>query len=76
MFPTTVLRQTMYYSICHGLLKTLMPWVYKVVISAAYRNVSKTYGVYVKFSDVASAVKVLTIAILYSDIQIPIQKYV
>ena len=32
----------------------------------------KTFDVYVNFSDVAAAVKVLTISFLYSDIQIPI----
>ena len=52
-----------------------MPWVYEVIISITCKNVSKTYGVYVNFSDVASAVNVLIISILYSDIQIPIQQY-
>ena len=52
-----------------------MPLVYEVIISTTYRNVSKTYGVYVNFNDVASAVNILTISILYSDIQIPIQQY-
>ena len=53
-----------------------MPWVYEVIISTTCRNVSKTYNVYVTFSDVASAVNVLTISILlYSDIQISIQQY-
>ena len=71
MFQSMVLRQTMYYLIFQGLLKTCMPWVYEVIIS----NVSKTNGVYVNFSDVASAVNVLTLSILYSDDQIPIQQY-
>ena len=39
------------------------------------RYVSRTYGVYVNFSDIASTVNVLTISNLYSDIQIPIQHY-
>ena len=70
-----VLLQTMYYLFFQGLLKTFMPWVYEVIISTTCRNVL-TYGVYVNFSDVAlTAVNVLTISILYSDIQKPKQKY-
>ena len=61
-----VLRQIMYVLIFQGLLKTFMPRGYEVIISTTFRNVSKTYGVYVNFSDVASAVNVLTISILYS----------
>ena len=53
-----------------------MPWVYEVIISTTCRNVSKTYGVYVNFSDVALAVNVLTSSILYSDILILIQQYI
>ena len=67
-----VLRQTMYYLIFQGLLKSFMPWVYEVIICNTYRNVSKICGVYVNSSDVAPAVNVLTISILYSDIQIPV----
>ena len=52
-----------------------MPWDYEVIISNTCWTVSKTYGVYVNFSDVTSVVNVLTISILYSDIQIPIQQY-
>ena len=69
-----VLRQTMYYLIFQGLIKTFMQWVYEVTISTTCRNVSKTYGVYVNLNDVASAENGLTISILYSDIQIPIQQ--
>ena len=53
-----------------------MPWIYEVIMSTICRNVSKTYGVFVNFSDIASAVNVLAISILYSDIKIPIQKYI
>ena len=49
-----------------------MPCGQEVIISTICRNVSKTYGVYINFCDVASAVKVLTISFLYSDIQVPI----
>ena len=52
-FQPMVLRQTMYYLIFQGQLKTSMPCVYEVIISATCWNVSKTYGVYVNFSDVA-----------------------
>ena len=49
-----------------------MPCIKEVIISITCSNVSKTYGIYVNFSDVASAVKVLTISFLYSDIQMPV----
>ena len=63
------------FLIVQGLLKTFMPWVYELIISTTFRNVSKTYGVYVNFRVVASAVNVSAISILYSDIHIPIQQY-
>ena len=47
----------------------------EIIISTTCRHVSKTYGVYVNVGDVASAVKVLTISFLYSDIQISIHSF-
>ena len=55
-------------------IQHLYAMVYEIIISTTCRNVSKTYGAYVNFSDVASAVNVLSISILYSDIQIPMQQ--
>ena len=45
-----------------------MPGVYKVIISSTCRHVSKTYSVFVIFSDLASAEKVLTVSFRYQQI--------